>query len=49
MPLLRLADSRGIEINNYGIEQLNNSINNFIKKNWNVEYQMNLFIVFGIL
>ena len=28
--LLRLADSRGIEINNYGIEQVFNSINNFI-------------------
>ena len=31
MPLIRLADSRGIELNNYGIDELNESINNFIK------------------
>lgn len=31
MPLMRLADSRGIELNNYGIEALTKSINKFIK------------------
>ena len=30
MPLIRLADSRGIELNNYGINELSESINNFI-------------------
>ena len=30
MPLIRLADSRGIELNNYGIKELSESINNFI-------------------
>ena len=31
MTLMRLADSRGIELNNYGIEDLTKSINRFIK------------------
>jgi septin family protein len=30
IPLLRLADSRGIELDNYGIEKLSESINRFI-------------------